>query len=114
MDELNELELEEGELLLIFDAKDQYAKYAEVFSAEFAARLPKHNKWDHQIPLTKNAKPPGGWVIYKTTWEEKEGLAEYMKEHMPSGKVRRSRYAASSPILFTRKANGKLRLCVDY
>ena len=47
IDELNELELEEGELLLIFDTKDQYVKYAKMFSAEFAARLPKHNKWDH-------------------------------------------------------------------
>ena len=114
MDELNELELEEGEILLIFDAKDRYVKYAKVFSAEFTARLPKHHQWDHKIPLTENAKPPGGRVIYKTTWEEKEVLAEYLKEHMPSGKVCRSRSSASSPILFTRKANRKLQLCMDY
>ena len=40
MDELEGLELEEGELLLIFDAKKRYSQYAEVLSVEFAARLP--------------------------------------------------------------------------
>ena len=114
MDEVNELELEEGEILLIFDTKDRYVKYTEVFFTKFAACLPKHNQWNHKIPLTENTKPPGRWVIYKTTWEEKEALSEYLKEHMPSGKVHRSRTAASSPILFTSKANRKPRLCRDY
>ena len=53
-------------------------------------------------------------MVYKTTWEEKEALAQYLKEHLPIGKVRRSRSAESSPILFARKANGNLHLCVDY
>ena len=55
MDDLEELELEERELLLILDAKDRYSQYAEVFSAEFAARVPKHTKWDHKIPLKKRS-----------------------------------------------------------
>ena len=53
-------------------------------------------------------------MVYKTTWEETEALGQYLKEHLPIGKVRRSCSAASSPILFARKANGNLRLCVDY
>ena len=108
-------ELEEGEILLMLDARDRYSRYAQVFSKEQAARLPNHTKWDHTIPLKDpNAKVPSGRLIYKTTWEEKEALEEYLRENLPTGKVRRSRSQASSPILFIRKANGSLRLCVDY
>ena len=53
-------------------------------------------------------------MIYETPWEEKEALEEYLRENLPTGKVQRSRSQASSPILFIRKANGSLRLCVDY
>src|SRR5258706_8762719 len=97
----NDFELEEGEILLIFNARERYSHYARVFSQEFAARLPSYTKWDHQIPLKDpNAKVPGGRVVYKTMWEEKEALAQYLKEHLPTGKVCRSHSVASSPILF--------------
>ena len=48
------------------------------------------------------------------TWEEEEALRAYMVEHQPNGKVRLSTSPIGSPILFTRKADGTLRLCVDY
>ena len=115
LDDNETFDLEEGEILLILDARKQYSRYAAVFSQEQAARLPDHTKWDHQIPLKDSTtKVPGGRMIYKTTWEEKEALEEYVREHLPTGKIRRSRSPASSPILFTRKSNGSLRLCVDY
>ena len=53
-------------------------------------------------------------MIYKTTWEEKEALEKYLRENLPTRKIQRSRSQASSPILFIRKANGSLCLCVDY
>ena len=34
--------LEDGEILLIIDAREQYSRYAKCFSAEQAARLSKH------------------------------------------------------------------------
>ena len=83
-----EFELEEGEILLILDTRERYSRYAAVFSAKQAARLPPHTKWDHKIPLKDpNARVPGGRAIYKTTWEEKEALQRYLEEHMPTGKV---------------------------
>ena len=61
-------ELEEGEILLMLDARKRYSHYAQVFSKEQATCLPNHTKWDHSIPLKDpNAKVPGGRMIYKTT-----------------------------------------------
>ena len=106
--------LEDGEILLIIDASERYSRYAQWFSAEQAARLPEYKSWDHQIPLRdRNVKIPAG-AIYKTTWEEEEALRKYLQENIPTGKVRRTPSAASAPILFVRKKDGSLKLCVDY
>jgi len=46
---------------------------------------------------------------------ELQPLREWLKEMEKTGKIRRSTSAASSPILFVPKPNGRgLRLCVDY
>lgn len=106
--------LEENEVVMIMDAATQYAKYAEVWSSALANHLPPHSEFDHDITFKDpNAKPPNG-PIYKTTWEEEEALRAYIQEHKPMGKIRRSSSSAGSLILFIRKANGTLRLCVDY
>ena len=95
--------LEDAGILLIVDASERYCRYAQCFSAEQAARLPELKCCDHQIALQDlNAKIPTG-AIYKTTWEEDEGLPKYLQENIPTGKVRRSRSAAAAPILFVRK-----------
>ena len=100
--------------MLIIDAREQYSRYAQCFSGKQAARLPEHKSWDHQICLQDpKAKIPTG-AVCKTTWEEDEGLRKYMQENIPTGKVLRSRFAAATPILFLRKKDGSLRLCVDY
>ena len=61
--------MEEGDILLIFDAANRYSRYAQVFFKKQAARLPKHSQWDHQIPLKdSNAKISArDHAIYKTT-----------------------------------------------
>ena len=106
--------LEDGDLLLIIDTSQRYSRYAHYFSTQQAARLPEHKPWDYQIPLKElNIKIPVG-AIYKTTWEEDKALQTHLKENLPLGKVRRSRSATSAPILFVRKKDGTLRLCVDY
>ena len=111
---MEEEPLEDGEILLIINASEQYSRYTECFSAEQVARVPEHKFWNHQIPLQDpNAKIPTG-AISKTTWEEDEALHKYLQENIPTGKVRHSRSAAAAPMLFVRKKDGSLRLCVAY
>src|SRR5258706_1862168 len=88
----DEFVLEEGDVLMILDVAELYSDYAQLFSAEQAARLPKHTKWDHEIPLKDSyAKMPTGQNVYKTTWEEKESCCKYLEENIPNGKIHRSR-----------------------
>ena len=101
------------DIVLIIDASDKYVKYQQAFSAEQASRLPEHRSWDHQIPLKPGTKPPNG-PIYKMTYEERLALERHLDEMMPPGKIQRSRSPASTPILFVKKKDGSLRLCVDY
>ena len=99
--------------MLIIDTSEQYSHYAECFSAQQAARLPKHKSCDHQIPLQDpSVKIPTG-AIYKTTWEEDEALCKYLQENISTGKVRFSRSATNATIPFVQKKDGSLRLCVD-
>lgn len=93
--------LEEGNILMIVDVAELYS---QVFSAESAARSPKHTKWDLQILFKDpNAKITTGRNVYKTMWKEKQSL----QKKSSCGKI-------ATPILFIRKPNGTLRLYVDY
>jgi len=102
------------DVLVILDVRERYNRYAQVFCAKQAARLPEHKPWDHQIPLIDpHVKIPTG-AIYKTTWEEDEALQNYLKSEVPTGKVRCSHSSTGAPILFVRKKDSTLRICVDY
>jgi len=47
-------------------------------------------------------------------WEEDEALQNYLKFKVPTGKVCRSRFSPGTPMLFVRKKDGTLHICVDY
>jgi len=104
----------DGDVLLILNVRKRYNCYAQVFSAEQAARLPEHKPWDHQIPLIDPHVRIPTRAIYKTIWEQDEALQNYLKSEVPTGKVRRSRSSTGTPILFVCKKDGTLRICVDY
>ena len=111
---LDEELLQDGKILLIIDASERYSHYSQAFSTGQADRLLEHKVWDHEISLQDpNAKIPTG-AIYKTVWEEEEALQTYLKKELPTDKVRYSRSATGAPILFVRKKDRSLRLCVAY
>ena len=84
-----------------------------MFSKKEAHKLPPHRSYDHHIPLQEGAIPPFG-SIYTLTPEELKALREYVDNNLKKQFIRHSQSSCSSPILFTRKADGILRLCVDY
>jgi len=52
--------------------------------------------------------------IYPTSKEEDEEIQKYLKDNLANGFIRRSISPAAHPVLFQRKKNGELRLCIDY
>ena len=92
---------------------DLYKDWADVFSEEQIQKLPEHSSFDHEIRLIEGAKPPFG-PIYALSEKELEELRKHLQKEMAAGKIRRSQSPAASPILFVPKADGSLRMCVDY
>lgn len=76
--------------------------------------LPEHTGMnDHAIGLEEGKQPPYG-PIYSLGPAELETLKTYIETDLKTGFIRPSRSPAGAPILFDRKPDGSLCLCVDY
>ena len=92
----------------------EYAEYADVFEEKNSEVLPPHRpNVDHEIPLVPGAKPVYG-PIYNLSETELKVLREYIDKMLAKGFIRPSKSPFGSPILFVKKPDGSLRLCVDY
>ena len=93
---------------------DEYANFADVFSPDLAAELPKHTGInDHAIKLVDGQQPPYE-PIYSLGPVELETLKAYIETNLANGFIRPSTSPAGAPILFDRKSDGSLQLCVNY
>ena len=68
---------------------------------------------EHAINLEDGKQPPYG-PIYSLGPVELETLKTYIETHLKTGFIRPSKSPAGAPILFDKKPDGSLRLCVDY
>ena len=92
----------------------EYSDYSDVFLEKNAAELPENtgiNK--HAIKLEEGKQPPFGH-IYSLGPVELETLKTYIKINLANGFICPSKSLAGAPILFDKKPDGSLRLCVDY
>ncbi|MBW0520217.1 hypothetical protein O181_059932 [Austropuccinia psidii MF-1] len=89
-----------------------YHKYWDVFSKVKAEKLPPHPACDHHIELQGLLLPVG--VIYSLSKNESEALRAYISENVEKGFIRPSSSSKGAPVLFVKKKDGALRLCVDY
>ena len=90
-----------------------YHDFADVFSEAKSNRMPPHRASDHHIDLEEGEQPPLG-RMYSLSIAEQEALKIFLDDHVKKGWIRPSASSAGSPILFIRKKDGALRLCVDY
>ena len=90
-----------------------YHDLVEVFSKKKADKLPVHRMYDHAIDLEPGTTPPYG-PIYNLSEPELKALRENLDENLAKGFIRHSQSPAAAPILFVKKKDGSLRLCVDY
>ena len=91
----------------------EYADYKGVFSEKKAELLPNHNAHQLHIDLEPGKLPPYG-PLYNLSEQELQVLREYIDTHLKRGWIRPSTSSAGAPILFVKKKDGGLRLCVDY
>ena len=92
----------------------EYSDYSDVFLTENAAELSENTGMnEHAIELEEGKQPPFG-PIYSLGPVELETLKTYIKTNLVNGFIRPSKSPAGAPILFDKKPDGSLRLCVDY
>ena len=91
----------------------EYHQFLHVFGKKEAERLPPHRSYDCEIKLMEGKEPKHG-PIYPLPPRETQELREYIDEMREKGFIRDSQSPASSPVMFVRKKDGSLRLCVDY
>lgn len=91
----------------------QCKEFGNVFEKKNADILPEHRPYDCAIDLEEGAQPPFG-PIYNLSQNELAALREYIDENLAKNFIRHSKSPAGAPILFVKKKDGSLRMCVDY
>lgn len=91
----------------------QYQDYQDVFEKKNADILPEHRPYDCSIDLKEGTQPPFG-PIYSLSQDELAELKTYIDENLAKNFIRHSKSPAGAPILFVKKKDGSLRMCVDY
>ena len=92
----------------------KYIDFADVFSPKLAVKLPKYMRINnYAIKLVDNWQSPYG-PIYSLGLVKLEILKTYIKNNLASSFIRPSKSPTRAPILFDKKSNGSLRLCINY
>ena len=92
----------------------KYADFADIFLSKLATGLPEHTRMNnHAIKIMDSQQPLFG-PIYSLGPVELKMLKAYIKNNLANGFIKPSKSPAEAPILFDKKPEVSLRLCVDY
>jgi len=91
----------------------EYRDYADVFSKAKASELPPHRNYDLKIELEEGTSPPLG-TLYSLSPVELSALWMFINENITTGFIHPTASSHAAPVLFVKKKDGSLRLCVDF
>ncbi|KAH0606065.1 uncharacterized protein H6S33_004522 [Morchella sextelata] len=91
----------------------RYKRFHEMMDEKFANEMPPRRPYDHKIPLKEGKEPPFG-PLYGMSREELVVLKQYIQDNLQKGFIQASSSPTGAPVLFVKKIDGTLRLCVDY
>src|SRR5258707_5251765 len=91
----------------------EYHKFHNVFSGEKANALAPHRLYDLKINLEEGMKPFHR-PIYVLSLPELTVLREFLEENVQNGFIHPSKSPWGSLVLFIKKKDGSLCLCVDF
>lgn len=92
----------------------EYSDLANVFSKDSVAELPDHTGIDGRAIDLEEGKQPPYRPIHSLGPVELETLKTYIDTNLASGLIRPPKPHGGAPILFVRKTDEILRLCIDY
>src|SRR5213078_3120564 len=88
-------------------------EYGKVFREGLLPHLPPTRSVDHQIPLKPDMPPPFRG-IYRLSQMELQELKCQLDQLLKDGKISPSTSPYGAPVLFVKKKDGTLRMCIDY
>lgn len=92
----------------------EYMNFKDKFSKEFAVVLPKYIIINtHAINLEESKQPLYG-LIYSLGPIELETIKSYLETNLANSFIWLLKFPAGTLILFDKKPNNSLRLCIDY
>ena len=91
----------------------KYKDFANVFSKQNADMLPKYSMHDLAIETEKEKQPLFG-PVYNHLAVELQTLREYINNMLAKGFIKPLKSPSGASVLFIKKKDGELRLCVDY
>ena len=89
------------------------SEYGKAFADELPPGLPPSRTVDHQIPLLSDMPPPFKG-IFRLSQMELQVLKDTLDKLLKEGKISPSTSPYGAPVLFVRKKDGSLRMCIDY
>jgi hypothetical protein len=93
--------------------KSILTEFKDVFPPDLPPGLPPRRDVDHKIELTPGARPSIR-PTYAMSAKELEELSSQLNELTKQGFIRPSKAPYASPVLFVKKKDGSMRMCVDY
>jgi len=97
----------------LFNVPSKYHEFTDVFSKTKAKTLSPHRSYDLKINLEEGAQPLVG-PIYSLSASEQEALKEFIEENLNTGFIRLTSSLYGILVLFVKKKDGSLCLCVDF
>jgi hypothetical protein len=88
-------------------------QYKDVFPDDLPVGSPPKRDIDHKIEITPGSTPPVR-APYRMSVPELDELKKQLNELLAKGQIRVSKSPYRSPVLFVKKKDGSMRLCVDY
>lgn len=88
-------------------------EFRDVFPDDLPRTLPPARDVDHVIELIPGANPPSK-PTYPLSYSELDELKQQLADLKLHGFARPSKSPYGAPVLFVRKKDGSMRMCVDY
>ena len=95
------------------DSRAMLAEFSDVFPADLPLKLPPSRSVDHRIELEAGAVPPSK-AAFRMSPTELDELKKQLAELQAHKFIQPSKSPFGAPVLFVRKKDGSIRMCVDY
>ena len=89
-----------------------YEEYKDIF-ADLPKELPPNRTHDHSIDLLPDSQPPSK-SPYRMSLTELDELRKQLDKLLEAGFIQPSKSPYGAPVLFVKKKDNTMRLCIDY